>query len=147
VAAAWHARIPAELARVAELRAMVRGAVDTIDPMADDACQDDLVQAVDEAATNTILHGYRGRPGWVDVAVARVDDRLVITIEDEAPIFDPTAVPAPDLSVPPDARPPGGMGIHLMRESMDALDHSPRPGGGNILTMTRRLDRSRTEER
>lgn len=143
----WHARIPADLTRVVELRALVRSAVDAIDPEADGACQDDLVQAVDEAATNTILHGYRGAPGWVDVAVERIDDRLVITMEDEASTFDPTGVPAPDLSVPPDARRPGGMGIHLMRESTDALDHSPRPGGGNILTMSRRLDRTAKEER
>jgi serine/threonine-protein kinase RsbW len=102
---------------------------------------------VDEAATNIILHGYRGAPGWVDLTVKRADDRLVVTIEDAAPAFDPTVVPAPDLGVPPGARRPGGMGIHLMRESTDALDHSPRQGGGNILTMTRRLDRTAKEER
>lgn len=143
----WHARIPADLTRVVELRALVRSAVAAIDPDADEACRDDLVQAVDEAATNIILHGYRGAPGWVDLTVKRADDRLVVTIEDAAPAFDPTVVPAPDLGVPPDARRPGGMGIHLMRESTDALDHSPRQGGGNILTMTRRLDRTAKEER
>jgi serine/threonine-protein kinase RsbW len=147
MSAGWHARIPAELGRVAELRAMVRDAVDTIDPEADEACQDDLVQAVDEAATNAILHGYRGAAGWVAVGVERVQDRLIVTVEDGAPTFDPTIVPEPDLSVPPDARRPGGMGIHLIREATDAMDHSPRPGGGNILTMTRRLDRRPKEER
>lgn len=140
-------RVPADLTRVAEVRAMVRAAVDDIDPDADEACQDDLVQAVDEATTNAILHGYAGAAGWIDVAVERVGDRLVITLEDEAPAFDPTAVAAPDLSVPPHARTPGGMGVHLMREATDEIRHSPRPGGGNILTLSRRLDRRPKEER
>lgn len=121
--------------------------MDAIDPAADEACQDDLVQAVDEAATNAILHGYAGQPGWLEVGVERVDDRLVITVEDEAPEFDPTRVPEPDLSVPPEARTPGGMGVHLIREATDDIRYSPRPGGGNILSLSRRLDRTSKEER
>jgi hypothetical protein len=39
------------------------------------------------------------------------------------------------------------MGIHLIRAGTDEIRHSPRPGGGNILTMTRRLDRRPKEER
>lgn len=144
---AWQARIPADLTRVAELRALVRSAVDTIDPLADAACQDDLVQAVDEAATNAILHGYRGAPGWLEVAIAREGDEMVVTVQDEAPLFDPTRVPEPDLTTAPETRTPGGMGLHLIRAGTDAIRHSPRPGGGNILTMTRRLDRPPQEER
>ena len=48
------------------------------------AVPDDLVQAVDEATTNVILHGYRGGPGWVEVANERVGDRIVVTVTDEA---------------------------------------------------------------
>lgn len=140
-------RVPAELTRVAEIRAMVRTAVDAIDPDADEACQDDLVQAVDEAATNTIVHGYAGQPGWLDVRIDRVADRLVITMEDEAPPFDPMTAPEPDLSVPPEARTPGGMGVHLIRQATDDVHHAPRVGGGNILTLSRRLDRHPKEER
>ena len=138
-------RIPAELERIADVRRLVRdvaGACNAPQP-----CMDDLVQAVDEAATNVILHGYRGQPGWLDVAAERVGDMIVITIEDEAPIMDPTLVPEPDLSIPPDRRKPGGMGIHLMRMATDRLEHAPRPGGGNILTMARRLDPRPKEER
>jgi serine/threonine-protein kinase RsbW len=139
-------RIPADLDRLAEMRALVRGAVDAIDPAADETCQDDLVQAVDEAATNVITHGYRGGPGWLDVGVGLADDRFVVTIEDAAPAFDPTAVPAPDLGVPPLARRPGGMGVHLMREATDELAYRPRPGGGNILTMVRSRGPRRKEK-
>ena len=138
-------RIPAELERVADVRKLVRAVAGACD--APQPCMDDLVQAVDEAATNVIVHGYRGQPGWLDVAAERVDDTIVITLEDTAPVMDPTLYPEPDLSVPPAHRKPGGMGIHLMRMATDRLEHAPRPGGGNILTMARRLDPRPKEER
>jgi serine/threonine-protein kinase RsbW len=137
-------RIPADLDRVAEVRALVRDVADACD--ADEPCMDDLVQAVDEAVTNVIVHGYRRGPGWLDVTAERVGDQIVITLEDEAPVVDPTLFPEPDLSVPPQHRRPGGMGVHLMRQATDRLEHAPRPGGGNILTMERHLDPRPKEE-
>ncbi len=135
-----HVRVPAQLERMAEVRSLIREVAGDCD--APDSCEEDLVQAVDEATTNTILHGYHGEPGWLDVTAERVEDRIVITLEDAAPPFDPTGVPEPDLVVPPERRRPGGMGVHLMRLATDSITHRPRPGGGNILTMTRRLDTS-----
>ena len=138
-------RIPAELGRLAELRVLVREAARAAG--ADEDAVDDLVQAVDEAATNTIAHGYAGRPGFVDVTMARVGADLVITLEDDAPPFDPTVLPDPDMTVPALVRGPGGMGIRLMRLATDELAYRPRAGGGNILTLTRTLDPRPMEER
>ena len=138
-------RVPAEVARVAELRALVREAASDAD--APPECVDDVVQAVDEMATNVIVHGYAGRPGWLELAIEVGERRLVMTLEDEAPAFDPRPHPEPDLSVPPERRTPGGMGIHLLRLSVDTIDHRPRPGGGNILTMIRTFDPHPEEDR
>ena len=133
-------RIPADLDRVAEVRAVVRDMAGACDAPID--CEDDLVQAVDEAVTNVILHGYRGSDGWVEVSAERVADHIVLTVEDGAPAFDPLSVPTPDLDVAPERRRPGGMGVHLMRQAADTIVYRPRPGGGNILTITRRLQRT-----
>jgi serine/threonine-protein kinase RsbW len=127
---------------VADVRALIRAVAEAPDDDGPEAtCRDDLVQAVDEAVTNSIRHGYAGQPGWVDVAIRRDGDRFVVVVEDEAPVFDPGSVSRPDLEVAPERRRPGGMGVHLMRAAMDTIDHRPRPGGGNILTMTRRIVR------
>jgi anti-sigma regulatory factor (Ser/Thr protein kinase) len=144
VAARRHARVPAELERLAELRAIVRDVAKGCEAPAD--CVDDLVQAVDEAATNTIRYGYRGEPGWIDLTAELVADDIIITLEDEAPEFDPTGVPSPDMSVRADRRRPGGMGIHLMRLATDSIEHRARPGGGNILRLTRSRARGPKEE-
>ena len=67
------------------------------------------------------------RSARFDVTAEPVGDDIVITLEDEAPVFDPTAVLPPDLAVPPHRRTPGGMGIHRCRAT-DLLEHRPRPG-------------------
>ncbi len=137
--------VPADLEHLAEIRALVRAVA--VSCGAPEVCMDELVQAVDEAATNVALHGYRGGPGELDVTAELVGDTIVITMEDTAPLFDPTLAPEPDVSTPPESRRPGGMGIHLMRLASDSLTHSPRPGGGNILTLARRLDPRPKEDR
>jgi serine/threonine-protein kinase RsbW len=137
-------RIPAELDRLVDLRAIVREVATGCEAPAD--CINDLVQAVDEAATNIIVYGYRGSPGFIEMSAVLADDDIVITLEDEAPTFDPTTVPPPDVSVPPQRRRPGGMGIHLMRLATDRLEHRTRPGGGNILTLTRSRFRRSKED-
>lgn len=138
-------RLPAALDQLTAVRALVREVAQEVG--APEVCVHDLVQAVDEAATNIIVHGYAGREGWLEVAVRRHGDRIAITLEDDAPPFDPTGHPSPDLSVPAEHRQPGGMGIHLIRMAVDTVDHRPRPGGGNILTLTRTLDPRPMEER
>jgi serine/threonine-protein kinase RsbW len=138
-------RIPADLTRLAEVRACVREATRAAGAGPD--VVDDLVQAVDEAATNAIVHGYAGRPGWVEVTVAVIDLDLVITVEDAAPAFDPTTLPDPDMEVPALVRGPGGMGIRLMRLATDGLAYRPREGGGNILTLKRSVAPRPEEDR
>jgi serine/threonine-protein kinase RsbW len=137
--------VDADLASLTHIRALVREVAESAD--APPRCLDDLLQAVDEAATNIVVHGYVGRAGAIDVDARLVDDHIVIQLADTAPTFDPTVVPEPDLSIPPLVRHPGGMGVHLMRLSTDRLEHRARPGGGNILTLTRSLDPRPKEER
>jgi serine/threonine-protein kinase RsbW len=130
-----HLTFEADVEQLADVRAAVRDVARACEAPA--SCMDDLVQAVDEAATNIILHGYRGAPGRIELTAELIGDDIVITIEDRAPTFDPTTVPVPDLTIPPDRRRPGGMGVHLIRLAMDSIRHRPRPGGGNILTLSR----------
>ena len=137
-------RIEAELGELARVRQFVRDVAADADAPVD--CLEDLVQAVDEAATNVITHGYEGAPGWIEVSAGVDGNDIIILLEDAAPEYDPTTRPEPDLSVPPMAREPGGMGVHLIREATDALTHRPRPGGGNILTLVRSMRRGRKEE-
>jgi anti-sigma regulatory factor (Ser/Thr protein kinase) len=95
----------------------------------------DLVLVVDEAAANILRHGYAGRPGPVEIEVSGDVHEVVVWLRDEAPSFDPTTWPTPDLDVPLERRPAGGMGIHLARLCVDRMVHRPLPGVGNELVL------------
>lgn len=135
--AAETLRIPSEAGHLAEVRAFVREATTSFG--APPAVTEDLVQAVDEAVCNVIVHGYRSDLGEIEIGAELANGTIEIRILDRGPAFDPTAAAEPDLSVPPAARKPGGMGIHLVRAGTDAVHHRARPGGGNELRLVRRI--------
>lgn len=99
----------------------------------------ELVLAVNEAVTNVLLHGYRGQPGLINIGVERRGHNLVVYLRDQAPPFDPTTVPPPDITLPLERRAIGGMGVHMMREFTDELQYRRTPAGENELIMVKRL--------
>ena len=94
-----------------------------------------LILAVDEMVTNVIEHGYGGQPGSIEIEISTRGDALIIQLRDQAPPFDPTIVPPPDLSIPFDERTPGGLGIYLTRKVMDDVQHQVTVTHANELTM------------
>ncbi|WP_241253535.1 anti-sigma regulatory factor [Streptomyces sp. W1SF4] len=96
--------------------------------------------AVDELATNIVMHGYRGGGGRITVRGRAGPDGVRIVIEDTAPAFDPVAgrlPPAP--GIPPERRRVGGLGIHLALTSVDSYAYARRDGR-NISTLTVKAD-------
>ena len=132
--------VAAEVGRLAEVRSFIRDSVATYGGTARAAA--DLVQAVDEAVCNVMVHGYAGMEGDVEIETAARDGRIEIRILDRAPTFDPTGAPAFDPSRPTHPARPGGMGVgvHLLRTMTDEVHHAARPDGGNELTLVRSID-------
>lgn len=94
----------------------------------------DLVLALNEAVINSLRHGYQRQEGWVQIIMQRVGQSLHIIHCDEAPAFDPTGVPPPDTSISPLLRPPGGVGIQMMRTFTDELRYERTENGRNQIT-------------
>jgi serine/threonine-protein kinase RsbW len=95
----------------------------------------ELSLAVDEIATNIILHGYEeaGRSGVLDVHVDMGDRQLTVTLEDDGQPFDPRQSKLPgneDLDRPLDERPIGGLGLYLAFQGVDEFRYE-RAGGRN----------------
>jgi serine/threonine-protein kinase RsbW len=99
----------------------------------------DLVLAVDEAATNIIVHGYRDMGGEIEVDVEHQPGRITVFLRDQAAPFDPTTVPEPDLCLPLEERPVGGLGVHIIRQSVDEFSYAIRAQGGNELKLVKYL--------
>jgi phosphoserine phosphatase RsbU/P len=102
----------------------------------------DLTLALEEAVSNVIRHGYGDRPdGLISVTFRATGESIVVTVEDAAVGFDPLKHPEPDLTVPVEARPAGGMGVYLIKRLMDEVDYRVYDGR-NVLTLTKRLRRA-----
>jgi serine/threonine-protein kinase RsbW len=83
--------------------------------------------AVGEICNNVIKHAYAGQSGQpIAIALSAFPDRLIIDVEDEGAPYDPRGYRPPDL----DTVPEGGMGLFLVRRSVDevAFD-TARPRG------------------
>jgi serine/threonine-protein kinase RsbW len=139
-------QVPASVEHLAEVRRFVRDTV--ADFGGSKRVSEDLVQACDEAICNVMLHGYRGKPGAIDVEAALRDGRIEIRILDRAPSFNPTTAPARDTTAAPAPTRIGGMGlgIELLRSLTDEVHHSARPDGGNELTLVRSIGGPTQEE-
>jgi len=89
--------------------------------------------AVDELATNTIIHGYQevGLDGDVDLWMDLDDTCLTIGMEDKGMPYDPTKTPSPDdMDEPLEDRRIGGLGIYLAKMGVDDLRYE-RVGNRN----------------
>ena len=108
----------------------------------------DVRLATEEAVMNVIEHGYAGTtPGPITLRVRRDPTEIVITVEDEAPYFDPSTIRPPDPDAPLDRRSVGGLGWHFVTQLMDQTHHERRHPQGNRLTLVKRLrhaDRTHT---
>ena len=94
--------------------------------------------AVDEVATNIVVHGYQksGQSGDIVVRTETSDEAVTITLEDTSPAFDPTRRAMPtdeDLAIPLEDRKIGGLGIFLAMKSVDQLRYQRR-GDRNLNT-------------
>ena len=101
--------------------------------------------AVDELLTNTISYGYD------DVGEHRIElllrlegEALVIEIADDGRPFDPLQAPAPDLGASLDERALGGLGIYLVRKTMDTVAYR-RQDVRNVVTLTKHLAPAQVE--
>lgn len=97
-----------------------------------------LMLVVEELGLNIAAYGYGGRPGPVELTLEDSGDAVVLRLRDQAPPFDPTQLPPPDITLPLELRDAGGLGVHLVRRLMDDMQYRALPGGGNELTLTKR---------
>lgn len=138
-----------------EIDLQLRGSLDDLDAVhraisdlaADAKLPDEVTTplrlALDELITNVVEHGFRGQSDrHLQLHLLCEREALTATLSDNAPPFDPTAHHTVDTAAHLDERPIGGLGIHLVRKSIDEM-HYQREGGLNRLTIRKRLPQGR----
>jgi anti-sigma regulatory factor (Ser/Thr protein kinase) len=100
----------------------------------------DLSLALQETFDNVIEHAYRGPARGVILVEASLGpgSRIVVTVRDRGPAFDPADVPLPDTTATLETARVGGLGLHLVRNLVDTLRYERR-SGENRLVLARRF--------
>ncbi|MEA3245791.1 MAG: ATP-binding protein [Gemmatimonadota bacterium] len=94
---------------------------------------------VDELLANIVLHGLAGRDGGeATIEITCGPHDLTITVSDNGAPFDPFRHAEPDTTLSVEARPTGGLGIHLVRRMVDEARYQ-RLGDRNVTILTKRL--------
>ena len=93
---------------------------------------------LEELVTNTISYGYDDASGGRSIIVdlERSDSGLSVVVEDDAREYDPFKRAEPDLDLPLEDKPVGGLGVHLVREVMDECRYE-RVNGRNRLILSK----------
>ena len=96
--------------------------------------------AIDEIFSNIAHYAYQPEIGQATVRVEITENPLaaVITFIDNGIPYDPLAKADPDLTLSAEERQIGGLGIYMVKKSMDAISYQYKDGQ-NILTVKKLL--------
>jgi anti-sigma regulatory factor (Ser/Thr protein kinase) len=95
-----------------------------------------MTLCVDEAAANIIEHSEPNgdsKPYFKMIAQWK-DDFLKVTFSDKGKPFDPTKAPVVDIKKHVRSGNRGGLGVHIMRNSLDLFEYE-RLEGQNVFTL------------
>jgi anti-sigma regulatory factor (Ser/Thr protein kinase) len=94
---------------------------------------------LEEAVSNIIFYAFTDKKAHeIQIEIALNNEELTLIIEDEGIPFDPTTKKAPDISLPADERPIGGLGIFLISKIMDHVSYQ-RDENKNRLTLKKKI--------
>ena len=96
--------------------------------------------ALDELLTNAISYGYRdSNPHRITVEIEIEKQALQLIVIDDAIAFNPFEVKTPNLTSSLENRDLGGLGVHLVKNTMDDYSYK-RSDNQNIVTLTKKID-------
>jgi len=91
--------------------------------------------ALEELVTNCIKYGYDDSAQHVvQVSVQLSESGMIMVVEDDGHPFNPLEQVGPDMTLPLEKRPIGGLGIHMLRKMSDRMEYA-REGGRNRVTL------------
>lgn len=94
---------------------------------------------IEEAVSNIIFYAFPDKNKHeIKISVSADNKILTIKIADEGIPFNPLEQKQPDINLPAEERPVGGLGIFLMSQIMDKMQYS-RKGNENILTLKKKI--------
>ena len=130
--------MPAEDACIPSVIEFVNRELDSVGCSEKKKTQIDI--AIDELYSNIAAYAYGDEEGCVTVAVETGEEPCIVTLSfrDEGKPFNPLETRDPDVTLPARQRKVGGLGIYMVKKSMDDVLYEYRDGK-NILTIRKTL--------
>lgn len=135
----YHERMGLERVLKSDVASLVSATAELEAMLAEAHVPHDVVYAcslvLEEVFTNIVRYAYADA-GAHDVRFAArlAETHVVLEFADDGRAFDPLAAKPPDLRIPPEERPIGGLGIHLVRKLADEITYT-REGALNRLSV------------
>ena len=126
--------IEAKVDNLDKVLAFIDGELEAMDcPM---KAQMQIDVAVEEVYVNIASYAYEGKEGPSTIAIESIKDgtAVAITFIDEGIPYNPLAKEDPDVTLSAEERQIGGLGIYIVKKSMDATDYK-RSDNKNIFRM------------
>lgn len=83
-----------------------------------------VLVALEEMFVNVCHYAYdSSNPGDITLEVDTSDNKLSVTLIDDGPMYDPLAKADPDTTLAVSERPIGGLGIFLVKKTMDETSY------------------------
>lgn len=95
----------------------------------------DVKTAVSEAVTNSIIHGYESKSGYVKMNCRLYSDSVEITISDEGKGIEDIELARQPLYTSRPELERSGMGFTVMESFMDRVEIASEVGKGTTVTM------------
>ena len=130
--------LPATVENIGKITAFVEGRMEEKDCPLKQIMQ--VSMAVDEVMANVAMYAYAPGTGDVTVAVDFDDGSRTVSITfiDRGVAFDPLAKEDPDVTLPAEQRKIGGLGIFLVKKTMDDVAYR-REGDKNVLCIQKKV--------
>ena len=100
----------------------------------------DVKTAVSEAVTNSIVHGYDGKTGTIEISARLVDRCIYLEISDDGIGIDDIEKAKKPFYTTRASDERSGMGFTVMESFMDKLEVTKRPSGGIAVAMSKNFD-------
>ncbi len=133
--------LEATLDNIPEVTAFVDGLLEEQDcPM---KAQIQIDVAIDEIFSNIARYAYKGGKGnaTVRVEMEKNPAAVRITFADNGTPYNPLEQDDPDITLSADDRPIGGLGIFVVKKTMDDLHYAYRDGK-NILCIRKKIGKT-----
>lgn len=91
--------------------------------------------AVDEILSNIVR--YSGA-NVVTLSCELADGKAILHFSDDGRYYDPTAQAAPDITLSAEERDIGGLGIYIVKKTMDSVRYEYKDGR-NVLTLVKNI--------